>query len=130
MPTAVILAGGNSNRMGRDKLTLEFCGRSLLEGAVKRFERLFDRVVVSVGDVSKYGGIEAEKVGDIYPGCVPCPACTPPCPYRGRRFSRGGRHALATPEAALRLIELCGQSDVCAPVDVRAGSSLFLPITE
>ncbi len=120
MPTAVILAGGKSTRMGRDKLALEFCGRSLLEGAVKRFERLFDRVIVSVGDLSKYGEIGAEKVCDIYPGRGPMSGLHAALVHTGGDvFLAAADMPFAAPEAALRLIELCGRNDICAPVDAR-----------
>jgi len=46
--TAVILAGGESRRMGRDKAQVEFQGQSLLDRAIANLSPLFDELVVSV----------------------------------------------------------------------------------
>jgi len=44
--TAIILAGGRSSRMGRDKSTVEFGGEPLLLRAVHRLEEIFDEIIV------------------------------------------------------------------------------------
>jgi len=46
--TAVILAGGESRRMGRDKAHVEFRGKSLLNHAIANLSPLFDEIVLSV----------------------------------------------------------------------------------
>jgi molybdopterin-guanine dinucleotide biosynthesis protein A len=46
--TGLILAGGDSRRMGRDKAALEFGGRTLLQGATALLQGIFPRVLVSV----------------------------------------------------------------------------------
>ncbi|MGC2165772.1 MAG: molybdenum cofactor guanylyltransferase [Gallionella sp.] len=46
--TAIILAGGNSQRMGSDKASLMLNGRSLLDSVAATMERLFPHVVLSV----------------------------------------------------------------------------------
>jgi len=46
--TAVILAGGQSRRMGQDKASLNFEGQSLLARAEQRLKPLFSNIVVSV----------------------------------------------------------------------------------
>ena len=71
MSTAVILAGGKSSRMGRDKTQLIYEGKTLLAGAVERFSASFDQVYLSIGDPEKYPDISAERVIDLYPGCGP-----------------------------------------------------------
>ena len=54
--TGLILAGGESRRMGRDKTVLEFDGQTLLQRSVRLLQGLFPRVLVSVrqarGDVA------------------------------------------------------------------------------
>jgi len=46
--TAVILAGGESRRMGRDKAQVEFQGQTLLDRAIANMVPLFEELVVSV----------------------------------------------------------------------------------
>ena len=46
--TAVILAGGESRRMGRDKAEVMFQGETLLDRAIANLEPLFANIVVSV----------------------------------------------------------------------------------
>jgi len=46
--TAVILAGGESRRMGRDKAQIEFRGQTLLNRAIANLSLLFGEIVVSV----------------------------------------------------------------------------------
>lgn len=46
--TGLILAGGDSHRMGRDKAALEFGGQTLLQGATALLQSVFPRVLLSV----------------------------------------------------------------------------------
>lgn len=46
--TAIVLAGGESRRMGRDKASLELAGQTLLERVLTRLDGLFPEVLVSV----------------------------------------------------------------------------------
>ena len=43
MACAVLLAGGKSRRMGRDKLSLPQNGTTVLQSAVKRFSEKFEK---------------------------------------------------------------------------------------
>lgn len=44
--TGIILAGGRSSRMGRDKATMELAGRMLIERAISLMDSVVDQVVV------------------------------------------------------------------------------------
>jgi len=62
--TAVILAGGKSRRMGRDKAEVEFRGRSLLEHAIANLSPLFDGLVLSVREPRALGLSHVAQVPD------------------------------------------------------------------
>ncbi|NLT14962.1 MAG: molybdenum cofactor guanylyltransferase [Clostridiales bacterium] len=127
MSTAVILAGGESRRMKRDKLALPFGAATILASAVERFSSYFDKVYISVADPDKYSEIKAARLTDIYKGCGPM----------------GGLHAAlkssedegvflvaadlpySDPLAAKRIIELAGESDICIMAD---SESRFEPL--
>lgn len=46
--TAIILAGGDSRRMGRDKAMLPFAGRPLIQSVISAIQPLFPATLVSV----------------------------------------------------------------------------------
>lgn len=119
MSTAVILAGGKSSRMGRDKLRLQFGGDTLLRAAVNRFSQCFDKVYVSVGDAEKYPEVEAERVVDVYPGCGPISGLH--AALRKTKdegvFMAAADLPFSSPEAALKIMELCGDASAAMLVD-------------
>jgi len=51
--TAIILAGGESKRMGQDKASVMLAGKSLLTRAVENLEPLFERTIISVREPIK-----------------------------------------------------------------------------
>lgn len=119
MLEAVILAGGKSRRMGRDKLSLPQDGTTVLQAAVNRFSEFFDKVYISVDNISRYSDVSAWHIEDIYKGCGPM----------------GGLHAalseisgdgaflaaadlpFSDPKIAIKMIELCGEHDICITAD-------------
>jgi len=112
MSTAVILAGGKSSRMGRDKTQLIYRGQTLLAGAVDRFSTVFDRVYLSIGDPEKYPDIKVERVIDLYPGCGPMAglhAALLKTPDEGV-FLAAADLPFSSPEAALKVMKLCGEN--------------------
>lgn len=65
--TGVILAGGRSTRMGRDKATLIVDGRTLFERTRQMLHGVFERVLIS-GDRPDLATPDVPCVPDIYPG--------------------------------------------------------------
>lgn len=69
--TGVVLAGGASRRMGRDKAALDLGGRPLLAWAVDALRAAFDEVVV-VGPAERATLVpNVPVVADAYPGQGP-----------------------------------------------------------
>ena len=66
--TGVILVGGKSRRMRRDKAFLQIAGKTLFEGVLEIFSVSFDRLVL-VGDrAERFAGYGLPILPDIYPG--------------------------------------------------------------
>lgn len=66
--TGVILVGGKSRRMGRDKAFLEVDGKPFFERVLEVFRESFAQVVL-VGDrEERFAGYGLPVVPDIYPG--------------------------------------------------------------
>lgn len=119
MTTAVILAGGQSRRMGRDKLTLTFSGQTLLERAATHFSEKFDRVFLSVAAPGKYESAGFPLVYDIHKGCGPMSglhACFTQldCP---KIFFTAADLPYASAEAALKIVELAQGFDAAVMTD-------------
>jgi molybdopterin-guanine dinucleotide biosynthesis protein A len=65
--TGVILAGGRSTRMGRDKATLVVDGQTLFERTRHMLQGVFSRVLIS-GDRPDLATADIPCVPDVYPG--------------------------------------------------------------
>jgi molybdopterin-guanine dinucleotide biosynthesis protein A len=62
--TGLVLAGGASRRMGRDKAVLEFDGVPLVERVAARLEQVCGEVLVASGDGRRLGGLRWEQIPD------------------------------------------------------------------
>ena len=114
----VILAGGQSRRMGRDKLRLTLSGEALLERALRRFSAEFGSVRVSTGSPERYPELGSCRIFDRYPGAGPLAGLHAALAETGEDvFLVGGDMPLASPEAAKKLIALAGDCDACVPTD-------------
>jgi molybdopterin-guanine dinucleotide biosynthesis protein A len=67
--TALILAGGDSRRMGRDKADLVLDGKTLLERVTATMQQIFPKVIVSVRQLRS--GVEVPQVCDEQPASGP-----------------------------------------------------------
>lgn len=66
--TGIILVGGKSRRMGRDKAFLEVAGKPIVERVLELFRESFARVLL-VGDrAERFAGYDLAVLPDIYPG--------------------------------------------------------------
>jgi len=66
--SGVILAGGKSRRMGRDKSHLLLSGETLVARAVRTLEALSDDVIVVANTPETFSGLAARLIGDIMVG--------------------------------------------------------------
>ncbi len=69
--TAVILAGGNSSRMGRDKRFLPFAGRPLIQIIAAQVRPHFEELVIAANDGCAVAGCGIRVVADEIPGLGP-----------------------------------------------------------
>jgi molybdopterin-guanine dinucleotide biosynthesis protein A len=65
---AMVLAGGRSSRLGRDKAFLRVNGQFLIERIVDRLAQLSDEVIIVANEANRYEQFEAVVIGDTYPG--------------------------------------------------------------
>ena len=68
--TGVVLAGGQSKRMGRDKALIEVDGRTLLDRAMDLLQPHVSELLV-IGEPEKYGHLGPFVIGDAWPGKGP-----------------------------------------------------------
>ena len=66
--SGIVLAGGQSSRLGTDKSFVNVNGQSLIEQIVAKLARLSDDVIIVTNSTEKYDRLEAKLVGDVYPG--------------------------------------------------------------
>lgn len=69
--SAVILAGGASSRMGRDKSLVLVDGKPLIQKVREQLSLRFDDVLISTNDGGKYAFLGARCVPDLQPGNGP-----------------------------------------------------------
>jgi FdhD protein len=67
--TGVILAGGLSRRMGKNKALLEVAGSPIITRIYRTLASLFHEVIVVTNSPLDYDFLPCRKVPDIYPGC-------------------------------------------------------------
>lgn len=66
----VILAGGKSTRMGRDKALLQLNGKLFIQHITEELQSLFSEVVISA-NTSEYDFLRLPLVRDMYENCGP-----------------------------------------------------------
>jgi molybdopterin-guanine dinucleotide biosynthesis protein A len=71
---AIILAGGRSRRMRREKPLLPVCGRPLIETLIAQLRTCFETILVSAGAKDKFAFLGLPVVEDESPGQGPLTA--------------------------------------------------------
>lgn len=69
--SGIILAGGRSSRMGRDKTLLVVENETLIERTVKELREVTDDIIIASNATAKYGLADVREVPDIYPDMGP-----------------------------------------------------------
>lgn len=82
--SGIILAGGASSRMGRNKALLELDGQALVSRVAGTLARLTDEVVIVANDAGPYRFLGLPVVPDVQPGYGPLMGL-----YSGLRAARG-----------------------------------------
>jgi len=66
--SGIVLAGGQSRRMGRNKALLELEGQTLIARVLERLSPLCDELIISANDVELYADLPAQVVPDLIAG--------------------------------------------------------------
>lgn len=115
---AIIMAGGKSSRMGRDKALLPVDGRPLLSVLAERWRGVFDGLVISVDRRERCAALEldgAQVVEDTRPGAGPMAgleAVMTAVPA-DRYFLTAVDLPFGDPALAVELSERMGDADAC-----------------
>lgn len=64
--TGIILAGGKSSRMGRNKAFLEWQGRPLIEKSLQILRPIFSEIIISTNNPELYSQYGEKTVSDSY----------------------------------------------------------------
>ena len=69
--TAIILAGGKSQRMGSNKAFLKYGDTTFIEHQVMMLSKIFDEIILSANDANIYTSLKLPVVSDVIPGKGP-----------------------------------------------------------
>ena len=111
----VIMTGGMSSRMGRDKGSLPFGGETLLSRMITRWTGVFDGVAVSVDRAGRYGPLPVPELADLRPNAGPMAGLEAALALSGADmvFLTAVDLPFSDPALARHLARLRGDADVC-----------------
>ncbi|WP_379157012.1 molybdenum cofactor guanylyltransferase [Paenibacillus sp. sgz5001063] len=71
--TGILLSGGYSRRMGRDKALLELGGKPILARLAEELSKVAGNTLIACGEQEReeYRYLQLPQVTDLYPGCGP-----------------------------------------------------------
>lgn len=112
---AVILAGGMSRRMGRDKAALPFGEETMLSHLVHTYQPFFDVTAVSLNTPGRFDTAGAMEVVDRHPGDGPMAGLEAAFLDTGADviFLTGTDLPFGDPALARFLLESLGEHDIC-----------------
>lgn len=116
--TGVLVAGGQSRRMGRDKRFLELGGQSLLHRALSVLQGLFPEVLIALAEpLPQLTGQGYRVVLDLIPNCATLGGLYTGLASAGhpRIFAVGCDMPFLNPEVIRRLAGLGAQADIAMP---------------
>lgn len=124
---AVILAGGMSRRMGRDKAALPFGEETMLSHLVRIYRPYFDVVAVSVNTAGRFDTYGALEVVDRHPGDGPLAGLEAAFLDTGADliFLTGTDLPLGDPALAQHLMAVRGNHDACLIRSAKGPEPLF-----
>lgn len=124
---AVILAGGMSRRMGRDKAALPFGEETMLSHLVGLYRPFFDLTAVSLNIPNRFDTCGAMEIIDRRPGQGPMAGLEAAFLDTGADtiFLTGTDLPLGDPALALHLLALLDNHDACLIRSARGVEPLF-----
>ena len=124
---AVILAGGMSRRMGRDKAALPFGEETMLSHLVHTYQPYFDLTAVSLNQAGRFDTAGAMEVVDRRPGEGPMAGLEAAFLDTGADviFLTGTDLPFGDPALARHLVEQLGEHDICLIRSEKGPEPLF-----
>lgn len=116
--SGVLIAGGQSRRMGRDKRFLELGGQTLFQRTLSLLQSLFAEVIVSLAEpLPQLAGPGYRVVTDLLPNCATLGGLHTGLVSASheRIFAVGCDMPFLNPEAIKRLVGLGAQVDIAMP---------------
>ncbi|MBJ9992965.1 MULTISPECIES: molybdenum cofactor guanylyltransferase [Paenibacillus] len=128
--TGILLAGGQSSRMGTDKALLSVNGETVIERIVRLMSPSASNIIISANDDEKYAFLGKDVVHDRYPGQGPLSGL------------HAGLHAAATPwsivtacdmpfvtEEVFRFLAQKAEEAVAVMGDDKSGLQAIVPVS-
>lgn len=111
----VILTGGGSRRMGRDKAELPWRGSTMLQSLIDKYSRKLGNVAVSVNLAGRFAFTGATELCDRYPGMGPLNGIVSAFCETDEDiiFLTGTDLPNGEPALVVKLRELMGEADAC-----------------
>ncbi len=123
----VILTGGGSRRMGRDKALLPWQGETMLQSLIDKYTAELGPVAVSVNERGRFAFHSAAELTDPYPGMGPLNGIVSAFEQTDAQtvFLTGTDLPFGEPELVRSLAGLMGRSDACV---IRRGEKGIEPL--